>query len=337
MRAEITPQDLLGRFTPTPLAADLRVMDRVICLQTNSPAIQRQMERAFACYEPQQGGVTRRGEFLWRLVGEDDTAFEPPWPEVSGFSDEGLRCINIGQLSFVAVDLDTRSAIGFLAEELASDESGFNKPFLAVIFSMTAEALGLTPLSAAGVALDDRGLLIFGLPNSGKSTSCYLAGKLGLEFHADQVTFLELEGTDLRAWGDFWPAAFHEQTLQFLPELSRIAQPVNYGGQTYLYLRKNPLPAPVRRSVVPVSCVFLEREKARPSRLKPLEHEDFEARLKEAFFFREGARFEPNRSAVCRALGQLPAYALAYGSDPSEAAGFFGKLLSAGTPFGNRA
>jgi len=312
-------------------------MDRVVCLQTNSVMIQRRMKRAFRCYAPQQVGVTRREEFLWRVVGEDDPAFKPPWPQVSGFSDEGLRFINIGQLSFVAVDLDARTAIGFLAEELVSDEAGFNNPFLATIFSMTAEALRLTPLSAAGVALGDRGLIIFGLPESGKTTSCYLARKLGLEFHADQVTFLELQGAGLRAWGDFWPATFCERILEFLPELSRVAQPVNHGGQGYLYLRKNQARTPILRSVVPVSCVFLERGKASPSRLKPLEHEDFVARLKETFLFREGVSIETDQTAVCRAMGQLPAYVLAYGSDPSEAAGFFVRLLNTGTPSGRGA
>lgn len=327
-------RDPLGRFTPTPLVADLPVMGRTIRLETNHAAAMDRTCRLF-CRYPR---LSSNGpEFVWRIIIESNSKLAPPWPKISSFSDDGVWSINIGQRSFLAIDMEARTAVGFLAEALAEDAPGFTSPFLATLFCVTAGALRLTGLSAGCVALEEKGLLVFGAPNNGKTTSCYLAGKMGLKFHADQGTFIELQAGVLRAWGGFWPPAFRTETLSFLSELPALTRPWLYRDLTYWYLEDGGVPASEANGVIPVSCVFLERETASPPRLKALEHEDFEARLKEAFFFRKEARFEPNRSAVCRALGQLPAYALAYGSDPSEAAGFFGRLLSAGTPFGNRA
>src|SRR5439155_18092630 len=108
-------------------------------------------------------------------------------------SDHTMRYINVGQRSFVGVDLRAREAVGILPESFARDEAGFSSVSLASLLYLTALALGLTPISAACVAKGKKGLLVFGPPNSGKTTSSYCARKLGLEFHADQAAFLELD------------------------------------------------------------------------------------------------------------------------------------------------
>ncbi len=322
METKGAPDDLLRRFTPTPLVADLRVMDRTIRLETNSPTILEHTRRALECYG---GTPSGQPEFLWKLVSEADPELKPPWPEITAFSHEGLYLVNVGQRSFLAIDLEAKEAVGFLSEALSKDELGFSRPFLAMLFSITAEALQLTALSTACVALGEKGLLIFGPPKSGKTTSSYLAGKLGLEFHADHVAFLEFEGSGLRAWGEFWPAVFHLETQAFLPELSDITREFYCRNLTFLYLEKSPLRASEAHGVIPVSCIFLERQTAEVPQLTPLGRVEFAVRLKESCLFQDD---EPERAAIVRALGDLPAYRLAYGSDPTAAAIFFRSLLS---------
>lgn len=326
MQAETARHDPLRRFTPTPLVADLRVMGRTVRLETNSSVVLNQTRRLFACYGAPLSG---HPEFLWRVVSESAAGLKPPWPDMTAFSAEGLRFVNFGQRSFLAFDLEGREAVGFLAEELAKDETGFTNPFLTGLFLMTAATLGLTSITAACVALGDKGLLIFGPPQSGKTTSSYLAGKLGLATHADHVTFLESEGGSLRAWGDFWPAVFREETQQFLPELQALARRFHYRDLTLLYLEKSRSQNGQARSVSPAFCVFLERQAANVPRLIPLPCGEFARRLKESVPFKDDERFEPQRAAICRALGNLPAYRLAYGSDPATAAIFFRSLLGA--------
>src|ERR1019366_8266400 len=123
---------------------------------------------------------------LWRLIGEKDADAYPAWPKMAAFSDDGLRYVNLGQRSFFAGDLDAGKAIGFLSEKLVNDAVGFNSVFAATLFDMTAPALRLVPIGAACVGLNGKALLVFGPPRSGKTTSAYLAGKVGLEFLADE-------------------------------------------------------------------------------------------------------------------------------------------------------
>ena len=325
LQAETACKDPLRRLTPTPYAADLRIMGRTVRLETNSQTVLRQTRRVFEHYRWTPSG---HPEFFWRIVTEADSNITPPWPEISAFSDEGLRFVSIGPRGFLAIDLEAREAVGFLSEELVKDKPGFTCVVLATLFDMTAGALRLTQISAACVAMVGKGLLIFGPPRSGKTISTYFAGKLGLEFHADQVTFLEHKEDGLHAWGQFWPAAFREETKQFLPELLSSTHPFTYGHQSFLCLENNPFQPAEARSVIPASCIFLERQAAEMPQLIPLPAGQLAERVKKSLPFKDDERFEPQRATVCRSLGKLPAYRLAYGDDPAVAAIFFRSLLT---------
>ncbi len=326
MQVHTAHRDPFRRFTPTPFGADLRVMERTVRLETNSPTVLEQTRRIFECYGRSS---TAQAEFLWRIVTEKGPRRSPPWPELAAFSDDGLRYVNLGQRNFLAVDLEARHAVGFLAEELANEELGFACIFLATLFDMTAGALRLTPLSAGCVAMREKGLLVFGSSRSGNTTATYCAGKLGLEFHSDQATFLEMEDGGLHAWGQFWPPAFRSESHQFLPELRDLARPVTYRDMNLWYLRESPSHAPGRYGVTPAFCIFLDRKTAEIPRLVPLSCRQVDERLKESLSFHDDERFEPQCAAVCRALAKLPSYRLAYGSDPAVAAIFFRSLLNA--------
>src|SRR5437588_6722179 len=132
------------------------------------------------------------------------------------------------------------------------------------MFYLTAPMLGLLPVSAACVAKGKKGLLVFGPPNSGKTTSSYSAKKLGLDFHADQSVFLELDSGAVRAWGDFWPAAFRPEAVRFLPELSALGRTFSYRDRTFLCLDKEASISRSAESVIPPACIFPEEEAVAP-------------------------------------------------------------------------
>lgn len=317
-------QDPLRRFRATPLGSEVLLTGRVIRLETDSPTVLTHACRVLNCLEGVGG---RPSQFLWKIVTEPGEETSPSWPAMTAFSEKEVRYINLGQRSFVAVDLQAREAVGVIPEHLASDEPGFSSVFLASMFYLTAPALGLVPVSAACVANGGNGLLLFGPPNNGKTTSIYRSTKRGLVFHADQASFLELETGKLRAWGDFWPAAFRPETAQFLPELSILSRSFSYRDRTFLCLDKAVAPPSKARSVIPVACIFLERRAGTSPKLIPLSHQEAGGRFVPRAPFRDDAGSECDREEVYRALRSLPAYRLLYGDDPSEAVVFFQSVL----------
>jgi hypothetical protein len=301
-------------------------MGRAVRLETNSAALLERIRYALEVY----GGAARstRSDFLWRLVTEPDAAFEGQWPEMVAFSDAGLSLVNIGQRSFIAADLDAREVVSFLEERFTKDELGFERLFLAALVTSTAPALGLTPASAACVAQEDRGLLIFAPPRHGKTILGYVASKHGLEFHADDLVFLD---SDSRAWGEFWPIAFYEDAAQLLPELLAITRPFSYAGSAYLYLGRGMGNGSAARAVRPVSCVFLELKKGDAMQVARLSQNDVDARLDRNCLVQSGA-LRPTQAEVLESLRRLPAYHLSYGCDPAQAASLFPRLISGGEP-----
>ena len=317
-------QDPLRRFTPTPYTAALPLMGRTVQLETNSLRI---LEHATKLFNPYPGSPNEHPEFLWRIVTQSHPQMRPPWPKRSAFSDLTLRYAEFGQNNFLAVDLGTREGIGFISEGLSMDPLGLTSPFLDTLFDMTAGSLGLVSFSAACVALGEKGLLVLGAPDNGKTTASYLAAKLGLTFHADQAVFLEMRNGGLRAWGDFFPAAFRPQALHSLPELRILTRRFSYCDFSFYYLDKNRFQPPRAHAVIPTCCVVLDRESASVPHLVPLAQTDFSSWLSTSFAFKDDDLFEGQRARVFNALAELPACHLAYGSDPAIAAPFLREML----------
>ena len=312
--------DPLKRFRATCLRYDALLMGRHLRVETDSPVISRRIAEAFSSVEPAQNG---HPQFVWRIACEPREASSRMWPSMTAFCHDSLRYISLGQYSFIAADLRAREAIGVLPEALCEDNIGFSTVFLSSLLHLTAPALGLMPVSAACVARAQNGLLLFGPPNSGKTTAAYCGKKLGLEFHSDQVSFLELHAGAVHAWGDFWPAAFRPETTRFFPEISTLARPFQYRDRDFLCVDKESLSGAHRGRVTPVACIFLERKAASAPRFIPLPQRELPGQV----FTDAGSR--EDRSAILALLGRVPAYRLLYDDDPSIAALFFRSVLDA--------
>jgi hypothetical protein len=325
----VAPQDPLRRFRSTPLVCDLTLMGKSIRLETNYSAVLNHAESVLNC-RTHDGSAA--AQFRWKIVAEASERVKVIWPRMTAFSDDATRYINLGQRGFIAVDLKARHAVGVIPDHFADDEAGFISIFLAAMFYLSAPALGLVAISAACVALEGRGLLLFGVPGSGKTTACYRSVKLRLEFHADQATFLEAPDGALRAWGDFWPAAFRADAVEIFPEIIDRSQPLVYRDRTFLCVKKQPFGSATSHTVVPVGCIFLDRQGRTSPKLVPIPTEEVKKRLAAFVPFVEDAGFATQRGCVFKALSRLPGYSLAYGSDSSEAAIFLRSILSTHHP-----
>ena len=311
-------------------------MNRTVRLETNSEAMQA---LAFNFFEHHQHGNTEEPEFRWRIICESDPQMQTTAVQLSAFSDHGLRYANIGQRGFLAVDVNLREAVAFLPDVFLDDDARFrHRPPLDILFCMTAPSLGLAPLSGGCVGVNDRGVLVFGPPNSGKTTACYLAAKLGLEFHADQVVFLDFNDNDLnchgmsrrhvlRAWGDPFPAVFRPETLEFLPELREASKRSTYGDLSFYYYDKSTLQAPQTRPVTPICSLFLDRGTTQHAKLNEIAPAEAVSRLRDCMLFNEDSRFDAQITTALNALASIPVYQLQYGNDPKMAAACIEKLL----------
>ncbi len=299
-------------------------MQRTLRLETNDRAV---LGFALRFFERYQHGKTGRPQFLWRLVCQSDPLVRSTAVQPMAFSDLGLCYVNIGQRGFLAVDLDRREAMGVLADGFLEGEPGPRHPPLDILFCMTAGSLGLTVLCGGCVSVRDHAVMIFGPPNSGKTTACYLAAKLGMEFQADHVVFLDMAGNLLRAWGDLQPAVFRPQALDFLPELRQSSRPSTYADVSFHSMDKSHLQAPRARPVVPVCSLFLDRGRTSEPKLGQIRQEEALSRLRDCMLFNEDARFEVQSSAALTALAAKPAYNLQYGDDPKIAVAFIEKML----------
>lgn len=291
------------------------------------------LDLALRFFERHEQGRAEQPAFLWRVVCESDPLVQSTDVPLSGFSDPGLRYVNVGQRGFLSVDLNRREAVAFLADAFVEgDDARFrHRPPLDVLLCLTAPKLGLIPLSAGCVGVEGRGVLVFGPPNSGKTTACYLAANRGMEFHADQVAFLDKGSNGLRAWGDLFPAVFRPEALDFLPELRQSVLRSTYADLAFCVFDKSPLQARWARPVTPVCSLFLDRKDDRKvdceTRLKKIEPADAVIRLRDSMLFNEDSDFDLQISAALNALSAAPVYELQYGGDPRIAANFIEKLL----------
>jgi len=317
--------DPMRRFVPVPYTALLPVMGRLVHLETNSSRVLSHLVKLFAQYE---GAVSGSPSFHWRIVVDSAVEVSPPWPQRSTFSEDGLRFAQFGQRNFIAVDLEAREAVAFIAEGLLEDEPGFTSPFIDTLFYMTTGGLGLVPLTAACVSSRTKGLLVMGAPNQGKTTASYLATQGELTFHSDQSVFLEIGSGELRAWGDFVPVAFRPETLQFLPELASRTRAFSYCDFSFCYLDKHKRGSSLPGFVIPICCVVLERDSSSVPRLVRLAKSEFSNVLSMYVAFRDDDRFGEQRLKTLTMLAEVPAYRLAYGRDPAIAAPFFSHLLT---------
>ena len=317
--------DPMRRFVATPHSASLPVMGRAVRLETNCSKLLKFMVELFSSYPE---APTECPAFLWRIVVEFDGQTVGLWPQRSVFSDDGLRWAQFGQRNFLAVDLEMREAVAFVSEGLIENELGFTSPFLDNLLCLTVGSLGLVSLWANCVSREDRGVLLLGEPNNGKTSASYLAKKLGLEFYADEGVFLELESGVLRGWGGFWPPTFRPEALEFLSELKDQSSPCFHRAFVVHHLTRD-----ARRSsrspVQPICCLFLERQSSASLGLSRIARDDVARRLAGSVLFQDDALFLGQQTTVLHALECLPAYVLRYGNDPAVAAAVAQNLLAA--------
>lgn len=120
------PPDLLKRFVPTPLRANLRFGDVEVLAQTNDSSILNVLRQ----YEDHRSAPHQ--PFVWTLVRD---SVEALLLQPTLIHRGQVTFVNMGRACVIAIDHDTRELFGFLGT--AVDEAAFAIDVLPLLRELT--------------------------------------------------------------------------------------------------------------------------------------------------------------------------------------------------------
>ena len=118
-------------------------------------------------------------------------------------------------------NLRARRAFGTFSRSTANNQQHWHKHILPAIAGILAPVLDVTPVHAACLAKNDRGILLAAPSGAGKSTLAVALAQMGYRFLADEWTYLAEQSGELRAWSLPVPIKLLPDAIRFLPELAQ--------------------------------------------------------------------------------------------------------------------
>jgi len=117
---------------------------------------------------------------------------------------------------------DTRQgfAFGWVTEAVAQNRAYLRYSFLEGTAWILLQAFHLTPIHAACVELDGRGVLLCGDSGAGKSSLSYACARNGWKFLSDDSSCLLRKRTGRRVTGNPFQMRFRESAVSLFPELA---------------------------------------------------------------------------------------------------------------------
>ena len=130
------PPDLIKRFSPTPLAATLRVNGATLQVATNDQLLLDWLRIA-------SDAVGRDGDkapaAAWRIVVEEEDQLADRELSLDGLAHGGLSFIRIAHRSFLASDLQAHCGISFIERNLVRNQQLFEQYFFPAFLLMIGE------------------------------------------------------------------------------------------------------------------------------------------------------------------------------------------------------
>ncbi len=304
-----------------PLETVLYPLGYPLRIATNSPEILRAAEQSWGRYPKEFS----EPELHLRIVVCQDTA--PLALNVPTCRAQRHLVINVADdRNFSVSDLARGFGFCMLTSAVAAETGYTRYHFLeSMVYNMLAY-LRLTPIHAACVALDGRGVLLFGPAASGKSCLTFACAKRGWIYVADDSSALVRGREESIILGKPYRIRFRESAADLFPELEGLRASAPGNGEPSIEIETCEMPG-IRTAA---SCraerlVFLDRVKAGPALLTPLAKEEA-LRLLEFEMPMCEPRVYDEHKATFRTLVKLPTFTLRY-SDLDSAIGQLHALL----------
>jgi hypothetical protein len=243
-----------------PLGARLRI-------ETDSREILEACRLSFGRYESPASGI-ETPVFTIRLLSDESLSASPPWPDPVFDRRGEIFRVSVGSDNAAMADLRRRHSSGSVSPAMARDTKLLQRTFvecLALTMMTCGNGATHTCVHASAVANGDRGLVLSGPRESGKSTLACACARRGFDIVTDDVVYLRAEPV-LTAWGRPWRLRLLPDCVRFFPELSAKAADLKSRPGDILEIEVREFwPGRTRARCEPMALFFLERSSGRSS------------------------------------------------------------------------
>src|SRR5580704_5225669 len=251
--------DFLCKDAATPLCEHYTAAGAVCSFSTNWEPILEAARRSFLPIETAPVSV----DLSVRFWVDYAALTQPPWPKPYVRGLDHLVFAGFESGSSMLADLRTSRVIGRFSMGMASDTAYWRTVIFPVLLSVLAGSLGLVELHASCLARDDRGLILIGPSQSGKSTLAMALTEAGFRFLSDDRIFCSRRRGKLLAWGMPRPLKLRREAAAWFQQFSeREPTDVQNGERVFLWEPNQRFAQHRSPECEPQNLVFLERRQS---------------------------------------------------------------------------
>jgi hypothetical protein len=301
--------DPIGCDFSLPLKGVFHPLGFTVEIATNSPEVLTAAEENWKSFDKVFSAPPVQ---LRVAVIEGDADDCPPPPTCRG--QRNLVMFVASPYDFAICDLTTGFASCWLSARTVGNGAYLRYHFLDAMALLLIEALYLTPIHAACVAFQGRGLLLCGDSGAGKSSLSFACARRGWTFVSDDASFLVRGGKQRVVVGNPYHLHFRESATELFADLSSHCLTTRINGEIAIELATANMPEILTSPQSPIDAVvFLDQQTSGPASLRPFSRERASLYLEQVICYGEQHLRDAQKSSL-RDLLSAEVLELRYGN-----------------------